>query len=332
MPDALRSAGFDVEIHYDHFDQNTADVVWIVDVGRRGWVTLTADKPIRTNQVEVIALMKSDTARFVLTSNGGSGAANAMAFLHCRPVDDAISEKVREAICRKRHHGWRSQHPGATLGHDQENQFAVFVGASKFRNVGYSAREPPSTMPAFYAACEKRSGSTLKTLLSSEQIRAGVARLAGQLAVDYAGKSPAVIGVLTGSMVLLADLIRQIDLPLQVGLVQARSYRGAATRPGELEIHAELLPEISDRDVVLVDDIFDTGRTLHALVGQLGQLGPRSLRTAVLLRKLERREVPIEPDYWVFEIPNVFVVGYGLDYQDSYRHLPYVAELDEHDL
>ncbi len=141
-----------------------------------------------------------------------------------------------------------------------------------------------------------------------------------------------VIGVLTGSMVLLADLIRQIDLPLQVGLVQARSYRGSATRPGELAIHAELLPEVSGRDVLLVDDIFDTGRTLDALLRQLGDLGPRSLRSAVLLRKRERQQVAIEPDYFVFEIPNVFVVGYGLDYQDSYRHLPYVAELEEHDL
>jgi hypoxanthine phosphoribosyltransferase len=172
----------------------------------------------------------------------------------------------------------------------------------------------------------------LKTLLSTEQIRAGVTRLAGQIAVDYAGSAPVVIGVLTGSMVLLADLIRQIDLPLQVGLVQARSYRGSATRPGELAIHAELLPEVCGRDVLLVDDIFDTGRTLDALIRQLSTLGPRSLRSAVLLRKSGRQQVAIEPDYAVFEIPNVFVVGYGLDYQDSYRHLPYVAELEERDL
>ena len=138
--------------------------------------------------------------------------------------------------------------------------------------------------------------------------------------------------MLTGSIVLLADLIRQLDLPLEVGLVQARSYRGASTRPGELDIHAELLPEVRGRDVLLVDDIFDTGRTLAALLRQIGRLEPRSLRSAVLLRKCGRQEVAIEPDYFVFDIPNVFVVGYGLDYQDSYRHLPYVAELEEHDL
>jgi len=172
----------------------------------------------------------------------------------------------------------------------------------------------------------------LKTLLSSEQIRAGVGRLAERIAADFRGQEPVVIGVLTGSIVLLADLIRQIDLPLQVGLVQARSYRGAATVPGRLEIHAELLPDVRGRDVLLVDDIFDTGRTLAALVRQIAALGPGSLRSAVLLRKRERQEVQLEPDYFVFEIPNVFVVGYGLDYRDSYRHLPYLAQLDEADL
>ncbi len=172
----------------------------------------------------------------------------------------------------------------------------------------------------------------MKTLLTTQQIRDGVTHLAGQIAQDYAGGAPVVIGVLTGSMVLLSDLIRQLDLPLQVGLVQARSYRGTATSPGKLDIHAELLPEVRGRDVLLVDDIFDTGRTLEALLGQLRGHEPRSLRSAVLLRKRERQQVTIEPDYFVFEIPNVFVVGYGLDYQDCYRHLPYVAELDADDL
>ncbi len=102
--------------------------------------------------------------------------------------------------------------------------------------------------------------------------------------------------------------------------------------PGQLEIHAELLPDVRGRDVLLVDDIFDTGRTLAALVGQIAALGPGSLRSAVLLRKRARQEVQLEPDYFVFDIPNVFVVGYGLDYRDSYRHLPYLAQLDETEL
>ena len=159
-----------------------------------------------------------------------------------------------------------------------------------------------------------------------------MARLAGQIAIDYAGRSPALIGVLTGSLVLLADLMRQIDLPLRIGLVQARSYRGAATLPGELELHLDLLPEIRGQDVLLVDDIFDTGHTLDALMTKLQSQHPRSLRSAVLLRKQGRQVVTLSPDYVAFEVPNVFVVGYGLDYQDEYRHLPYVAQLDEVEL
>jgi hypoxanthine phosphoribosyltransferase len=172
----------------------------------------------------------------------------------------------------------------------------------------------------------------VKILLDAEQIRTGVARLARQIAHDYAGQSPALIGVLTGSLVLLADLMRQIDLPLRIGLVQARSYRGAATRPGELELHLDLLPEIAGQDVLLVDDIFDTGHTLETLVAKLQLQRPRSLRSAVLLRKQGRQVVTLSPDYVAFEVPDVFVVGYGLDYQDAYRHLPYVAQLDEVEL
>jgi hypoxanthine phosphoribosyltransferase len=172
----------------------------------------------------------------------------------------------------------------------------------------------------------------VKILLDAEQIRGGVARLARQIAVDYAGRSPALIGVLTGSLVLVADLMRQIDLPLRIGLVQARSYRGAATRPGELDLHLDLLPEIAGQDVLLVDDIFDTGHTLDTLVSKLRLQHPRSLRSAVLLRKQGRQAVTLVPDYVAFEVPDVFVVGYGLDYRDAYRHLPYVAQLDEAEL
>ena len=172
----------------------------------------------------------------------------------------------------------------------------------------------------------------MKTLLSETEIRAGVERLASAIAADYAERPLTIIGVLTGSLVLLADVMRKIDLPLRVGVIQARSYRGAATRPGELTLDISLLPDIRGRDVLLVDDIFDTGRTLAALVEQLRLLEPRSVKSAVLLRKLGRQEVDLVPDYVAFEIPDVFVVGYGLDYQDAYRHLPFVAELEASDL
>ncbi len=172
----------------------------------------------------------------------------------------------------------------------------------------------------------------MKQLLSEEQIREAVGRMAGEIAEHYAGRSLTILGVLTGSLVLVADLIRRLDLPLQVGVIQTRSYRGASTRPGELEINNTMLPDIRGRNVLLVDDIFDTGRTLQALIEQMRSLEPASLRSAVLLLKQGRQEVAMRPDHVAFEIPDAFVVGYGLDYQDAYRHLPYVARLEEADL
>ena len=152
--------------------------------------------------------------------------------------------------------------------------------------------------------------------------------MAATVSDRYAGRPLTIIGVLTGSVILLADLIRRIDLPIRVGVIQARSYRGPATRPGELEIDDSMLPDIRDRDVLLLDDIFDTGHTLAGLVHSMQDLEPRSIRSAVLLKKRGRQEVSFEPDHVVFEIPDAFVVGYGLDYEDAYRNLPYLAVLD----
>ncbi len=169
----------------------------------------------------------------------------------------------------------------------------------------------------------------MKTLINEQQLREGVDRLAKELRSHYDGRPLTIVGVLIGSVVFLADLIRRIDLPLRLELVQARSYRAGSTRPGPLVLNIDLLSsDIRGRDVLLVDDIFDTGNTLWELVPQIDELGPTSVRTAVLLRKEGRCEVDLQPDHVAFEIPNVFVVGYGLDYQDSYRNLPYVAELE----
>ena len=172
----------------------------------------------------------------------------------------------------------------------------------------------------------------MKVLLSAEQVREGVDRVAAEVSEFYADRPLTIVGVLTGSIVLMADLIRRIDMPLRVGLVQASSYRGATTEPGELTVNMDLLPDIQGRDVLLVDDIFDTGKTLIALSEQLKKFTPNSLRTAVLLRKHGRRSVAMEPDHVAFEIPNSFVVGYGLDYHDAYRNLPYLGALEEHEI
>lgn len=171
----------------------------------------------------------------------------------------------------------------------------------------------------------------MRVILTEAEIAAGVTQIARRIAADYEGRPLTVLGVLTGSLIFLSDLIRRLDLPLKVGLVQASSYRGQATSPGSLAIADLTGLEISGRHVLLLDDIFDTGQTLSGIVAELHKLGPASLRSAVLLWKEGRQRVALTPDYHCFRIDDLFVVGYGLDYNDEYRHLPYVAALEEHD-
>lgn len=165
----------------------------------------------------------------------------------------------------------------------------------------------------------------MDVLIRAEQIHDRVQELAAELRREYDGKPITVVGVLTGSLIFLADLVRQLDLPLQIGLIKASSYRGAVTSPGELQIQDELLPPIAGRHVLLLDDILDTAQTITKLVHHLRQHEVASVRTCVLLRKIGRQEVPFEPDYVGFTIPCKFVVGYGLDYDDEYRHLSYIG-------
>jgi hypoxanthine phosphoribosyltransferase len=173
----------------------------------------------------------------------------------------------------------------------------------------------------------------MRILLSEAELREGVRRLADEIRQHYQGRPLTIVGVLIGSVVLLADLIRLLDIPLRVELVQARSYRHGSTRPGPLVIDVDLLSsDVRGRHVLLVDDIFDTGRTLWELIPQIDELGPAGVRSAVLLRKQGRCEVPMEPDFVGFDVPDGFVVGYGLDYRDLYRNLPHVAVLDAEEL
>lgn len=178
-----------------------------------------------------------------------------------------------------------------------------------------SSSVPPPTDPA--------------PLISRQQIALAVADLADRLSQHYAGCELTVLGVLTGSVVFVADLMRQLRVPHQVGFLQASSYRGAATAPGELRLNVDFLPDVQNRDVLLVDDIFDTGRTLGALTGLLLELGPRSVRTAVLLWKPDRTLGNACPDEYCFQIADRFVVGYGLDHDGRHRHLPDICALDE---
>ena len=172
----------------------------------------------------------------------------------------------------------------------------------------------------------------MKVLLNKEELHDGVTRMADEIAARYQDQHLTIIGILTGSVVLMADLIRLIDLPMRVGVLQASSYRGATTTRGDLVINADLMLDIRGRDVLLVDDIFDTGHTLKRVMDKMQDFGPASLRSAVLLRKKARQEVEYDPDFVAFDIPDEFVVGYGLDFEDMYRNLPYLAALEAEDI
>ena len=170
----------------------------------------------------------------------------------------------------------------------------------------------------------------MKILLNEQQLNEGVDRLATAINEQYQDRPLTIIGVLTGSVVLLADVIRKLEMPLRVGVVQTSSYEG--TERGALTINAEMMLDITDRDVLLIDDIFDTGHTLTEVIDLMNGLGPASLKSAVLLCKTGRQEVDWRPDYVAFDIPDEFVVGYGLDFNDEYRNLPYLASLEPSDI
>jgi hypoxanthine phosphoribosyltransferase len=170
----------------------------------------------------------------------------------------------------------------------------------------------------------------VKVILDEDELKRGVDNLASQISSLYQKRPLTIVAVMTGSVVLLADIIRLLSMPLRVGVVQAASYQG--DQRGELKINSELMPDISQRDVLLIDDIFDTGHTLEHVVQTLAQFSPKSIRSAVLLKKTGRTEVDYDPDFVGFEIPDKFVVGYGLDFNDEYRNLPFLAVLDETDL
>jgi hypoxanthine phosphoribosyltransferase len=172
----------------------------------------------------------------------------------------------------------------------------------------------------------------MNVLITEDEIQKRVRALGVRISQEYAGRPLTVLGVLTGSIVLLADLIRATSIPLRVALIEASSYGGTRTKPGELTINSGLVPDLKGRDVVVLDDIFDTGNTMVGLYQAIKDFQPASIRSAVLLWKTDRTVVELEPDYFCFQIPDEFVVGYGLDYNDEFRNLPFIGIPDEDDL
>ncbi len=165
-------------------------------------------------------------------------------------------------------------------------------------------------------------------LLSEGQIRARVAELGAQISADYAGRELTLVSVLKGSLPFMADLMRAITIPVSIDLMEVSSYGGAATESsGLVRILKDLSSSIEDQDVMIVEDIIDTGLTLNYLIRYLRGKNPRSLHICTLLDKPARRLVDIPIDYLGFTIPDQFVIGYGLDYAERYRNLPFIGVL-----
>lgn len=166
-------------------------------------------------------------------------------------------------------------------------------------------------------------------LLDEEQIRSRIKEIGKQISKDYSGKDLLLIGVLKGSVPFMADLIKEIDIPCSIDFMAVSSYGNSSTTSGVVRILKDLDFEIEGKDVLIVEDIIDTGTTLRYLVDYLKGRKPASIEVASLLNKPERRMVEINARYMGFEVPDEFLVGYGLDYAEKYRNLPYVGVLKE---
>ena len=168
-----------------------------------------------------------------------------------------------------------------------------------------------------------------ETLVSSEELQQRVAALGREISAEYAGRDLFMVGVLKGAVLFLADLMRHVDVPCEIDFMAVSSYGSQTDSSGVVRILKDLDAPIEGRDVLLVEDIIDSGLTLQYLMRNLKARNPASLEVCALLTKPERLRVDLSPRYLGFEIPNRFAIGYGLDHAQRYRNLPYVAALEE---
>jgi hypoxanthine phosphoribosyltransferase len=166
-----------------------------------------------------------------------------------------------------------------------------------------------------------------RVLFDEKTIHGRLDELAAQIASEYRDRELTVVAILNGSLILMADLLRRIPLPLKLDCLSAASYHGGTKSTGDLMFRQVSLPDIAGRHVLILDDILDSGATLATIREKLETLGPLSIRLCVLLRKKRTRVRAVEPDYVGFEIADEFVVGYGLDYMEHYRNLPCIGVL-----
>lgn len=164
-------------------------------------------------------------------------------------------------------------------------------------------------------------------MFTPEQLHDRVAELGRELTEEYRGKAPILLCIMKGSLVFTADLMREINLPCTLESITLSSYRAMATRPGDLNLAHPFELDVKGQDVIVVEDILDTGRTLNFVMNLLKSQSPASLKLVVLLDKPSRREAPLEADLTGFTVPDAFVVGYGLDYNQKYRNLPCIGVL-----
>lgn len=165
-----------------------------------------------------------------------------------------------------------------------------------------------------------------RVIITEEELSAAVKRAGEQISREYEGKPLLLVSVLKGAFVFLADLCKHISIPCEVGFMAAQSYFEGTESKGSVEITLDLAQDISNYHVIIVEDIVDTGRTLNEIVKLLKARGPLSLKVVTLLDKPDRRIVKFDADLSLFTIPDYFVIGYGLDYGEYYRNLPYIAE------
>ncbi len=171
-------------------------------------------------------------------------------------------------------------------------------------------------------------GDLARILFEEEEIATRLDSLAAQITADYQGLDLTVIAILNGSLIFMADLLRRIPLPLQLDCLRVRSYYSGMVSTGRVTFDPQALLDLSERHVLLLDDILDSGHTLAAIIDTMRiQVKPLSVRSCVLLRKIKRRARPVEADYVGFDIQDEFVVGYGLDYNEKYRNLSVIGVL-----
>lgn len=170
-----------------------------------------------------------------------------------------------------------------------------------------------------------------KPIVTQEEMRTRIRELGKQIAADYAGRDLVLVGVLKGAYAFYADLARAIRIPMRVDFIVVTSYGSKAKTSGKVKMMTELTEDIKEKDVLLVEDIVDSGLTVQYLIKTLARRKPKSIKVCTLLSKPGRRTVDVQIDYVGFRIPDQYVVGYGLDYQQQYRNLPYLAVLDKVD-